>query len=95
MDGEHSGQSVINDLEIADHLLSDRGMAVFDDFFHRAIHKSPKQFSSFSRRSPGTWHSCHADLTRDTSVGRKLRVNTYSLCAHRCVPIWPNAGVTR
>ena len=27
MDGEHTGQSVINDLEIADHLLSDRGIA--------------------------------------------------------------------
>ena len=33
VDGEHTGQSVINDLEIADHLLSDRGIAVFDDFF--------------------------------------------------------------
>ncbi len=79
MDGEHSGQSVINDLEIADHLLSDRGMAVFDDFFSPDDQKSSKQFFSFSRRGPGTWHSCYADLTRDTSVGRKLRVKTDSL----------------
>ncbi len=34
IDGEHSGPAVSNDLEIANVLLSDRGVLVLDDFFN-------------------------------------------------------------
>ena len=40
VDGEHSGQAVTNDLEIVDHLLSDRGVGVFATIsFRPAIRK--------------------------------------------------------
>ena len=53
MDGEHSGQSVINDLEIADHLLSDRGMAVFDDFFSPGYPQVTQAVFQFLATQPG------------------------------------------
>ncbi len=53
VDGEHSGQSVMNDLEIADHLLSDRGMVVFDDFFSPAYPQVTQAVFQFLGTRPG------------------------------------------
>ena len=54
VDGEHTGQSVINDLEIADHLLSDRGIAVFDDFLFTRLSSSDTGNFSVSSHSART-----------------------------------------
>jgi hypothetical protein len=53
VDGEHSGQSVTNDLEIADHLLSDRGIAVFDDFFSPGYPQVTQAVFQFLATRPG------------------------------------------
>ena len=53
VDGEHSAQSVINDLEIVDHLLSDRGVAVFDDFFSPGYPQVTQAVFQFMSASPG------------------------------------------
>ena len=53
VDGEHTGQSVINDLEIADHLLSDRGIAVFDDFFSPGYPQVTQAIFQFLATRPG------------------------------------------
>jgi hypothetical protein len=53
VDGEHSGQSVINDLEIADRLLSDRGIAVFDDFFSPGYPQVTQAVFQFLATRPG------------------------------------------
>jgi hypothetical protein len=53
VDGEHSGQSVTNDLEIADHLLSDRGIAVFDDFFSPGYPQVTQAIFQFLATRPG------------------------------------------
>jgi hypothetical protein len=53
VDGEHSGQSVTNDLEIADHLLSDRGIVVFDDFLSPAYPQVTQAIFQFLTTRPG------------------------------------------
>jgi hypothetical protein len=53
VDGEHSAQSVINDLEVVDHLLSDRGVAVFDDFFSPGYPQVTQAVFQFMSARPG------------------------------------------
>lgn len=53
VDGEHTAQAVINDLEITDHLLSDRGIAVFDDFFSAGYPQVTQAVFQFLATRPG------------------------------------------
>jgi hypothetical protein len=58
IDGEHTAQAVNSDLKIANHLLSDDGVVVLDDFFSESypqitqalfsyLHSNPSEFSFF------------------------------------------------
>ena len=67
VDGEHSGQAVTNDLEIVDHLLSDRGIAVFDDFFRRLSQDGPRQ-------------SCNLRISVPVACPHSLRIQQGYLC---------------
>jgi hypothetical protein len=99
VDGEHSGQSVTNDLEIADHLLSDRGIAVFDDFFSPGYSQVTQAVFQFLATRPGRFALvlCGFNkgyLCRPKAAGEYLqfvRTSLYSNMADRgCdkVTIW-------
>ena len=53
VDGDHSGQSVMVDLEITDHLLSDQGIAVFDDFYSAGYPQITQAVFQFMATRPG------------------------------------------
>ncbi|MDH3444128.1 MAG: class I SAM-dependent methyltransferase [Deltaproteobacteria bacterium] len=53
VDGEHTGQSVINDLAIANLLLSERGILSVDDFFAPAYPQVTQAVFQFLTAHPG------------------------------------------
>src|SRR5882724_7991458 len=99
VDGEHTGQSVINDLEIADHLLSDRGIAVFDDFFSPGYPQVTQAIFQFLATRPGRFALvlCGFNkgyLCRPKAAGEYLqfvRTSLYSNMADRVLPSQPLA----
>ena len=103
MDGEHSGQSVINDLEITDHLLSDRGMAVFDDFFSPGYPQVTQAVFQFLATQPGhlALVPCGFNkgyLCRPKAAREYLQFVRTSLCSNMAergcdqVTIWKTTG---
>ena len=95
VDGEHSGQSVTNDLEIADHLLSDRGIAVFDDFFSPGYPQVTQAVFQFLATRPGRLALVLCGFNKGYLCRPKAAREYLQFAAPRCIPIWPTAVVTK